>query len=155
MTTFQCISCLQIFTGPKQTKRCRSCNRFKNIEYHRDRYYDNIDIARKRNSENARVFRERNPEIRLWRAARDRATRCNLDFDIEVPDIVIPEICPVLKVPLYLKTKFAPSLDRIIPSKGYIKGNIQVISRKANLMKQDATQEELERFADWVKLSTH
>jgi len=146
---------LQTFTGPKQTKRCASCNRFKQIEYYRDRYYDNIDVIRKRNSENAKIFRERNPEIRLWRAARDRAKINSLDFDIEVSDIIIPEICPVLKVSLDIKTKYAPSLDRIIPEKGYTKGNIQVISRKANLMKQDATQEELERFADWVNRSTH
>jgi hypothetical protein len=44
----------------------------------------------------------------------------------------------------------APSLDKIDPKLGYVPGNIQVISHKANAMKWDATREELRAFAKWV-----
>jgi len=45
----------------------------------------------------------------------------------------------------------SPTLDRIDPNKGYVKGNIQVLSHLANMMKSNATAEELHLFADWIK----
>ena len=92
-----------------------------------------------------------NPTERLWSAAKLRAKQQGLDFNIEVSDIIIPDVCPILKQPLIRKTRHPPSLDRIDPSKGYIKGNVWVISRKANVMKNDATINELKEFARWVK----
>jgi len=46
----------------------------------------------------------------------------------------------------------SPSLDRLDNTKGYIKGNIVVISNKANRLKGDATLQELERLVEWLKL---
>lgn len=82
--------------------------------------------------------------------AKRRASLKGIDFDISEDDIVIPERCPILEVPLVIGTKgnyeYSPSLDRIDNGKGYIKGNIQVISKKANSMKNSATLTELKAF---------
>lgn len=80
-------------------------------------------------------------------------------FDLIKSDIVVPELCPILKFPLTFHIGEgksggqwdSPSLDRIDNTKGYIKGNIQVISKLANTMKNKATAQQLHDFADWVK----
>lgn len=83
--------------------------------------------------------------------ARKRAVKKGLDFNIDRSDIIVPSICPILNIPLFRGDRAAgpnsPSLDRIDSSKGYIKGNVQVISNKANLIKSDATPEELMKVA--------
>lgn len=86
----------------------------------------------------------------MYASAKIRAQKKGIPFDIEEDDIIIPEICPILEVPLFLGHKgnyeYTPSLDRIDNSKGYVKGNIMVISKKANSMKNSASIEELRMF---------
>ena len=43
------------------------------------------------------------------------------------------------------------SLDRVDNDKGYVKGNIRVISRKANLLKSSLTLEILENIIKYIK----
>jgi len=98
-----------------------------------------------------RKSRMRNPEKRLFNAAKNRAIRKGIDFNIELKDIVIPNKCPYLNVEfIYGDYDKSLSLDRIDSTKGYIKGNIQVISVKANRMKNTATKEELIIFAKYI-----
>ena len=80
----------------------------------------------------------RTQQRRLYDSAKSRATKKGREFNIELEDIVIPETCPVFGAPLT-----EPSIDRLDSSKGYVKGNIRVISLRANLLKNDATVEEL------------
>lgn len=47
-------------------------------------------------------------------------------------------------------TMYAPSLDRRAPEKGYVKGNVTVMSRRANTLKLNASSEELRAIAAWV-----
>lgn len=67
---------------------------------------------------------------------------------------ICPDKCPVfgkkLKYGGGTKTKWSPSLDRIIPERGYTEGNVRVVSLLANLMKNEATPDELRQFATWV-----
>lgn len=85
---------------------------------------------------------------------KSRCRRNNIPFNLTLEDITPPEICPVFGIPLEKgDTKInpnSPSVDRINPELGYVKGNIQVISFKANTMKSNATPEELIQFANWV-----
>ena len=102
-------------------------------------------------------WRLSNVEKTLYSAAKRRATRRGLEFNIELSDIVVPTHCPILNLELIPNQdgskhalKNSPSLDKIDNTKGYIKGNIQVISNLANIMKSSASKEELHLFAKWV-----
>ena len=103
-----------------------------------------------------RSYRERNPEQMILSAARARAKKKNLPFDLKVEDIIIPEVCPILGIKLTRKfgshggSESSASLDRIVPEKGYVKGNVRVVSLLANNMKSNATEEQLFMFAKWV-----
>jgi hypothetical protein len=90
---------------------------------------------------------------KIYDRAKTRATRKGREFNIGIEDIVIPEVCPVFGVPLVEDTEYAPSIDRIDSSKGYIKGNIQIISRRANLLKNNANIEELEMVIEFLRKS--
>jgi hypothetical protein len=103
-------------------------------------YRDNINSHKK-----SEIIRHKHRY--MWYAAKKRAANKGIEFNIEIDDIVIPEYCPLLNVKLEYGTKdnylFTPSLDRIDVTKGYIKGNIAVISNLANSMKNCATTEQL------------
>lgn len=94
-----------------------------------------------------------NPKKRMLNTARRRAKIKGLEFNIEEDDLVIPEYCPYLNIKMKSTSsrgeskKTVLSLDRIDPAKGYIKGNVEVISWQANTMKSDASREELLQFA--------
>ena len=86
----------------------------------------------------------------MWMSAKCRAKRRHLPVEIEMSDIVIPEFCPLLDIPLYRSRRRAnwnsPTLDRKTPALGYVKGNVWVISRRANAIKNDASVEDFERI---------
>jgi len=75
------------------------------------------------------------------------------EFALHLREIA-PKTCPVFGKRLTTGNgkshAWSPSIDKIIPSKGYVRGNIQVISYKANIMKQDATPAQLKQFAQWA-----
>ncbi len=97
-------------------------------------------------------YREANIARYLWQSAKDRAARYGHQFDLEPSDIVIPEVCPVFGTPFILgHPRQAASVDRLIPSRGYVRGNVVVISRLANSIKYTATASEVEKVALWMK----
>lgn len=104
-------------------------------------------------------WREVNVAAKLLKSAKDTARRKGLAFNLTLADIHVPTTCPYLGVVLtnrqgagFVGTN--ASIDRIDSSAGYVRGNVQVISRRANSMKNDATGEELVLFARRV-LSLH
>jgi len=82
-----------------------------------------------------------------------RALKKNISFDITITDLFFPEYCPILNLKLNYNrgTKTmqsnSPSLDRIDNSKGYVKGNVIVISALANAMKSSATFDQIKLFS--------
>lgn len=91
----------------------------------------------------------------LYKNIKSRCKRMGREFSIDIEDIIIPEKCPVFGFELKREDRetwmCAPSVDRIDSSKGYIKGNVTVVSRRANIIKRDATIEELEQLFNYYK----
>jgi hypothetical protein len=105
--------------------------------------------------EQQRRLRHRRPEYFMWFTARRSAKKCGVPFAITPQDILIPMNCPVFGFGLIIGTGHAqpnsPSLDRIRPELGYVAGNVQVISHKANTMKSNATLEELQSLVSYLR----
>ena len=102
------------------------------------------------------------PRRKILYNARNRAKARGIECNLTVDDIVIPELCPVLGIPLVAtvgegrvpmqENTNAPTLDRIDPSKGYVRGNVMVISARANFLKADASLAEAEAVYRYMAL---
>lgn len=91
----------------------------------------------------------------MFHDARKRAAKTGLEFSICVFDFVVPKHCPVLGIELQYGVGYrndsSPSLDRIDSTKGYVPGNVLVISWRANRLKSDATLSELRLIAAYME----
>lgn len=114
--------------------------------------------ARRKNVEKYRLmekeYKIRNPERTILKNIKSRAKRSNIPFNLELSDIIIPEFCPVLGIKLSkISNKLCdntPSVDRLIPEKGYVKGNITIISYRANTIKNNGTVEEHQKIIQYM-----
>lgn len=119
----------------------------KKSKAYRDKNRDEINLAYRQK------YRD-NHEFFMLKAARKRAGKDKLPFDLELSDIVIPEFCPVLGIKLEIGREnkdSSPSLDKIIPEKGYVKGNIAVISLRANRLKSDGNLSEFKNIINYLE----
>lgn len=90
--------------------------------------------------------------------AQQRAKKNGLSFDLDIGYLlsIASDNCPVFKQKFRWgrhkgkSTDFTPSLDRIVPQLGYVRGNVAFISVKANRVKNNATEKELYAVADWL-----
>lgn len=102
-----------------------------------------------------RQHRSNNPVSYLLNQARYRAKKIGLEFDIELSELEVPERCPVFDIPLFYspgkRTPNSYSLDRWDNTKGYVRGNVRIISWKANQYKGDLTIKEVERLLNYMK----
>lgn len=87
--------------------------------------------------------------------AKRRAAAKGLEFSLTKDDIIIPDLCPVLGIPISRSVEYhsdgSPSIDRVDSSKGYTKDNIVIISWRANRLKNDATADELRQIAEYME----
>lgn len=141
--TYQGSPCVHGHPGIRMTKyngKCLDCHKegrryyWKNHEKCRDRYLRDIDKI-------------------LWRGARSRAKKRGLDFDLELTDVMIPELCPISGEPMIPRTPHAPSIDRLNNSEGYIKGNVAIISKRMNAIKGAATLSELKKLVAYMEMA--
>ena len=103
-----------------------------------------------------RKYHEKSVDLRLWFNAKYRAAKKGVPFTIRRQYVIVPNTCPVLGIPLKLGrgviSDNSPTLDRIRPELGYVPGNVQVISHRANNIKSNAaTAAEVRQVADWME----
>lgn len=97
----------------------------------------------------------RTRETVLLADAKRRAKDAGLPFNLDIGDVFVPAICPALGIPLSWdagpRGDGLPSIDRIKPDLGYIKGNVAIISYRANRLKNNATLAEIEGIVRYMK----
>ncbi len=84
------------------------------------------------------------------------ARAADVEFDLRWEDLEWPTHCPVLGLELDYyatagrKAEASASFDRIDPNKGYIKGNVKVISWRANRIKNNGSADEHRKIALYI-----
>lgn len=152
----------------KKPELYKTINRLSAAKRYKENPEKFKEVQRSYRKENQELCQQRTkawakarPGIYLFYNAKQRAKKFNLPFDIEPSDVVIPTVCPAIGIPIEATVQGrrgfhpnSPSIDRVVPELGYVKGNICVISNKANWIKRDATAAELRAIADYVERLT-
>jgi len=114
-----------------------------------------VECTRARETKEYATDREKHWSRSLWHNAKHRARKQGLPFTIKLTDVEIPSTCPVLGLEISMGSgrpeNSSPTIDRIVPSKGYTPENIVVVSYRANRLKNDATVSELKALADFYE----
>jgi len=116
------------------------------LEYQQE-YRKDPEVRKKYQKLNKEWY-DNHPTHGMWRNAKKRSKDLGLEFNLVREDIVVPEFCPLLGIPLiYGRGKLhdnSPSIDRIDPKGGYTKDNTWVVSFRANSIKRNSTTNEFE-----------
>lgn len=114
-----------------------------------------INIEKYGSAEKRRELHKKDPRKVMLSHAKTRAKIRKLEFNIEYSDIIVPEKCPLLNIPIFVTPvkigPNSPTIDRIDCNKGYIKGNVMVISSRANTAKGNLSLAELELLVHNLK----
>lgn len=147
-------------------KQCSKCNEWKQF----------TDFSPRRNSKDGlnghcrQCIRNKNHGWRkshpvdyycsmMLAQAKQRAIKFSREFDLTLQDVkdLVVDTCPVFGTPLRWKYDHgeprddSPSLDRIDNSNGYVKGNVAIISARANTKKSDMTLLEAKAIARYME----
>lgn len=116
-------------------EKCREANRRHDRGLRKDQY-------------------RKDPVKYLWGIAKSRAKKHGIPFEILPEDIVVNTTCPITGAELDILNNSLTngmSLDKVINELGYVKGNVQIISRKGNLLKNNATIEQIRNILKYME----
>lgn len=110
--------------------------------------YEKPVASRRKDESFAKYIRRRWPIIRNTKRAAGHK------FTIWPEDVDWVKTCPILDIPINYSGKVGDfdmwSMDRLDPAAGYVKGNVFVISFRANRIKDNGTAAEHRRIAEWM-----
>lgn len=158
-TRFQSFDDTEIASWPAGQKRCNSCQELKTLEEFHAHSLCVLGRANQckecRKPVSKAEWLSKSFESSMLATARFRAKTKGIPFDIDLSDIVVPENCPILGVKISddRGDPYCPSLDRIEPKLGYVKGNVQVTSRRGNVLKSNMTKGECQMLLNWFQLT--
>ena len=97
------------------------------------------------------------PEIKtIYNSLKQSAKKRDIPFDLslsELNNLTFPITCPILGIPLKFnrgaRQDNSYSFDRIDSTKGYTIDNIIIVSWKANRLKNNATNLELQKISEF------
>ncbi len=150
------LSCFHRSISQKSGYRsqCSECRKPADVAW-RNKNRDKFTAYSRKHREKAMSDPEWNIR-RMLTHVRSRARSRGIEFGLEASDITIPDKCPVLGIPLiskvgkgHINRNDSPSIDRIDSTKGYVKGNVIVVSWRANHVKSDATIDDLQKLVDY------
>lgn len=125
-------------------KECKGANNRKHWAIHKEK-----------TNRQRRERHHTDPCRNIYYQCKARAKREGIPFDLERSDLKLPDVCPVLGIPLIVSegrpSDNSPTIDKFIPELGYVKGNIAIISYLANRIKTNATTEQVRKVLEWME----
>lgn len=139
----------------KLRSQCKECRNLESKYYHRTVRLRMTKEQALKDIDKGLIYKA-DPLISLkkyiLRLTKSSARNRNKEHSLTIDDIILPKKCPILNKEFILGDfKYTYSVDRIDNNKGYIQGNIRIISNLANSMKRNATNEELLTFSKNIK----
>jgi hypothetical protein len=141
-------------------KICCTCHQAKTL----NNFFKNCKDCKSCNRHKCQAWRQANPVAykcsQMLTNAKKSAARKDIDFSLTIEHLkeIATDACPALGIPLDWRHQHgisynmnSPSLDRIDNSKGYVPGNVAIISLRANRIKCDGTAEELAAISRYVQ----
>lgn len=144
-----------------ESKTCTSCGETKDVSEYYLNYGKPRSVCKPCQNEAVSEYQKERPFKAHAAVVRSRAKKRGIpcDIDGEYLESIWTGTCPIFHTKLNKPwhstnadraSKHTCSLDRIIPEKGYVKGNVEWISNIANMIKSTATASDLYRVADHV-----
>lgn len=160
MDTKICKLCLilkPIGSFRKERNACKKCTSRQRQQRRKETGYYRTPERKLCQKQNLQRWRRNHPAAEMLQRLRNRAKASNIPFNLTKEDISIPEFCPVLGMKMSPHvdgpSPTSPSVDRVIPALGYVKGNVNVISLRANRLKSNASIEDLEKVLAYIRKS--
>lgn len=142
--------CISNEVRKQYLKEYRKKNKEKIAKNYKNYYLNNRDTLIKQMKDRYEKTKPRTLYQTINRNLNNIKSKCKLNgtpFDITIDDIVIPDVCPLLgielKAGLSRNSAQSPSIDKIVPNLGYVRGNVWIVSYRANKIKTDASLDEL------------
>lgn len=157
MTSYKWFTKEEVASWPEGHKKCRRCLEVLPLSSFHKQKATILNVANYckacKQEDSKKAWASTSFEYSMWSNARSRARKEGYPFDLELTDINIPEKCPILGVDIELTrgSQYAPSIDKVDPRLGYVKGNIVIMSYRANMLKSNMTYLEAQKLSDWMQ----